>query len=318
MLPHNGLVKPPHVNPSNINFKLRQLALLSALAETGTLRAAADRISVSQPGATRLLHELESMLGVKLFERVKGRMVVTAAGETMTAHANSLQSEMLLAYTETIESAKGNAGHVRLGIFSSLDPDLLSQSLLTVRKKLPLVRVSVTEAPQELLTSALRRFEIDAAVGRLLSMAGAEDLRYDVLYRESFCVVCGPKNPLARGGRAGEIARLLDARWILAPLDSALGQQIDGYFMTHFGKVPRGTIVTRSLLAHLALLASTEDVSVLPSGVARFLERSGQVCILAPQFGNIEGIVTFITRAHAPLRPSVDLLRSAMQDNGRR
>lgn len=309
--------RPAPVSPSHVNFKLRQLALLSALAETGTLRAAAERISVSQPGATRLLHELESMLGVKLFERVKGRMVITAAGETMTAHAHSLQSGMLHAYSETLAAAQGNAGHVRLGIFSSVDPQLLSSSLLTFRQQQPNVRVSVVEAPQDLLTHALRRFEIDAAVGRLLSVAGAEELRYDVLYRESFCVVCGRANPLARRRRRIGLEQLLQCQWVLAPLDSALGQQIDGWFITHYGQAPRGTIVTRSLLAHLALLSNSDDIGVLPSGVARFLERTGQVRILEPEFGHIEGIVTFITRAQAPLRGSLELLRAAMQKAAR-
>lgn len=308
--------RKPRINPSNINFKLRQLALLSAIAETGTLRAAADRISVSQPGATRLLHEIESMLGVKLFERVKGRMVITAAGETMTAHANSLQNGMLHAYTETIEAAKGNAGHVRLGIFSSLDPELLSSGLLSVRAKMPNVRMSVVEAPQDLLTTALRRFEVDAAVGRLISMAGADDLRYEVLYKESFCVVCGNANPLARRNRHVDVEQLLDAQWVLAPLDSALGQQIDAWFMTKYGKTPRGNIVTRSLLAHLALLSSSEDVGVLPSGLARFLERTGQLRILAPGVANVEGVVTFITRTSTPLRPPLELLLAAIQKRG--
>lgn len=301
------------INPSNINFKLRQLALLSALAETGTLRAAATRISVSQSGATRLLHELESMLGVKLFERVKGRMIVTTAGEMMTAHANSLQSGMLHAYLETIEAARGNAGQLRLGIFSSLNPDLLARSLLAVRTRLPNVKVQVDEAPQEFLTGALRRCDFDAIIGRLLVRASADDLKYEILYRESFCVVCGANNRLSKIDREVTLEQLIDAQWVLAPTDSVFGQQIDAWCIAHYGRAPSGTIITRSLLAHVALLWRSDYIGVLPAGLARFLEQTGQVRILVQSVGNIQGLVTLITRAREPVRPSVAVLRSALQ-----
>ncbi|MBL0419233.1 LysR family transcriptional regulator [Ramlibacter sp. AW1] len=302
-------------NPSNINFKLRQLSLLTALAETGTLRAAAERISVSQPGATRLLHELEEMLGVKLFDRVKGRMVVTAAGETMIAHASALQSGMLLAYTETAEAARGNAGQLRLGVFSSLDPELLAESLLRLREDAPQVKVTVAEAPMEFLISALRRFELDAVVGRVHGAGSEEDLRYEMLYNESFSIVSGVDHPIARGGRAVELPELLQCQWVLAPPDSPLRQRIDSQLLAKFGAKPRGTVETRSLLAHLTLLARSHDVGVLPHGLARFLEKQGQLRILVPSIGGIEGLVTFITRTHSPPRPSLLMLKQALQKN---
>jgi DNA-binding transcriptional LysR family regulator len=303
----------PDVAPSNINFKLRQLALLSALAETGTLRAAAARINVSQPGATRLLHELEVMLGVALFDRVKGKMIVTPAGETMIGHANALQSEMLLAWRQTQEAATGNAGQIKLGIFSSIAPDMLSSALQGFTAQLPRVRLSVIEAPQNLLIGALRRYEIDAVVGRLFNTDSAEDLAYDMLYSESFCVVCGPDHPLASAGREVDESDLAHCNWVLADPGTALRQRVDAHFLARTGQAPQGTIETRSLLTHLALLSTSEHVGLLPTGLARFLERTGQVRIVMPSLGDIEGAVTFITRLDAPARKSVEVLRGALR-----
>ncbi|CAN5430470.1 LysR family transcriptional regulator [soil metagenome] len=303
----------PSFNPSNMNFKLKQLALLSALGTTGTLRAAAERVNVSQPGATRLLHELEDMLGVTLFDRVKGKMVVTPAGEMMIGHANSLQSSMLLAARDTHEASKGNAGRIRIGIFGAMDPDMLSRCLLRLQDELPRVQLSLNEAPQELLIGALRRFEIDAAVGRLLQTDDSPDMHFDMLYKESFSVVCGMGNALGRLDRAVELADLIQCRWVLAPQNSALRQRIDAHFIATLGERPRGSIETRSTLAHLALLSASDHIAVLSAGVARFLEKQGQVRVLIPSLGGIDGVVTFITLAGATMRPSVQLVRDTMR-----
>jgi DNA-binding transcriptional LysR family regulator len=303
------------VNPSNINFKLRQLALLSALAETGTLRAAAERINVSQPGATRLLRELEDMLGVSLFDRVRGRMVVTPAGETMIGHANALQSEMLLAYKHTQEAAAGNAGHIRIGIFGSLAPDLLSAALLEFRQRLPGVRITLTEAPQDLLVGALRRYEIDALVGRLFTIDGSTDLHYDMLYAESFSVVCGVQSELARRceSRPATLGEVIEQPWVLAEPGTALRQRIDACFVAAVGRTPSGSIESRSLLVHLALLASSDHVGVLASALARFLEQRGALRIAVPALDDIEGAVTFVTRHGTTVGPAVAAFRAALE-----
>jgi DNA-binding transcriptional LysR family regulator len=64
-------------------LKSRQLALVVALDDTRSLRQAAERIHISQPAATRLLQELESQLGVELFQRSRRGMQPTMAGEVM-------------------------------------------------------------------------------------------------------------------------------------------------------------------------------------------------------------------------------------------
>jgi len=309
----------PDVARSNINFKLRQLALLTALADTGTLRAAAERIHVSQPGASRLLQELEEMLGEPLFVRTKGKMQVTPAGEMMIAHAITLQNRMVNAYVDTKRAAAGNAGVLRIGIFGSVDPELLSSSIDALQQRLPRVQVSLSEAPQELLGGAIRRAEIDAAVGRLITSEVESGLKHDVIYTERFSVVCSMGHPLAQLPHAPTLPALLDKRWVLPPRSSFLRQKIDAHFVEACGRSPNVSIESSlSLLACLSLLKSTHDVSVLASSVARFLADSGQVRVLLDGIGGIESPVALMTQADAPPRAATQALLEIMLANAAR
>jgi DNA-binding transcriptional LysR family regulator len=306
----------PDVARSNINFKLRQLALLTALAETGTLRGAAERIHVSQPGATRLLQELEAMVGEPLFMRNKGKMQVTPAGEMMISHAIALQNRMLNAYVETKRAATGNAGVLRLGIFGSLDPDFLSGSIDMLTTRLPKLQVSLSEAPQEFLPGAVRRGELDAAVGRLITSEVDSGLTRKVLYHERFYVVCSGDHELARAAGVTSLASLLDKRWVLPARSSFLRQKLDAHFADAYGHAPEVAIETSlSLLSCLSLLKGKYDVCVLASGVARFLARQGVVTILVDGIGDIESAVALMTDADAPFRPATRVLLEVMMQN---
>lgn len=298
---------------SQVNFKVRQLALLSALAETGTLRAAAERIHVSQPGATRLLKELEAMLGVPLFERTKGKMQVTSAGQMMMSHAVSLQNRMVNAYTDTRDASRGQSGSLRLGLFGSVDPGFLASCTAELLQRFEHLQLNIVEAPQNLLVGAVRRCELDAAIGRLIGSENEPDVRHQLLYMESFSVVCGAAHPLARRPQPPSAEDLVQAAWILPPRTTFLRQRIDAYFVATCGRVPTVRVESLSLLGCLSLLASTSNLCVLAGGVANFFAESGRLHVLVPNFGPIESPVALMTRADAPPRPAVEALLDIMK-----
>ena len=68
-------------------FSLRQLQYAMAVAETRGFRAAAERCHVSQPSLSAQIAQLEAVLGVRLFERDRRRVLVTTAGEELLAYA---------------------------------------------------------------------------------------------------------------------------------------------------------------------------------------------------------------------------------------
>lgn len=295
--------RPPRPIPSQSGFKPKQLALLAALAEVKTLRGAADRIHVSQPAATRLLRELEQMLGVRLFDRSTLGLHVTAAGEAMIEHARSLEAGMLNAYREVHDAAAGTLGTVRLGVFGSVDPVFLSRAIAELKQAAPRVHVAIKEAPKEFLFQALRRNDIDAAISRASVDSGAQWVSQQPLYTETFSLVCGRSGP--RKGGAATIEFLIDTPWILPTAESLLRQRLNAFCLDRYGRAPQSYVDSESTLSTLALLDATSCPGVLATSVARYFIKSGQLRLLADRLAGIESPVVLVTRVGEVPRPSL-------------
>ena len=100
-------------------LKLRQLGLIVALTERGSLRQAAADLAMTQPAATKLLRDLESAMGAALFTRHPYGMVATEAGRTLVRYARGVLNELSEARDELKALAQGEQG--RLGVGGTTD-----------------------------------------------------------------------------------------------------------------------------------------------------------------------------------------------------
>src|SRR5688572_16004573 len=90
-----GSIDRQDSTPKLLNrLRMRQNALILAIEERRTLRAASVQLGLAQPGATKMPHELESALGQTLFERVGRGLQLNAAGERVTAYFRSIRGSM--------------------------------------------------------------------------------------------------------------------------------------------------------------------------------------------------------------------------------
>ena len=96
-------------------LKLSHLRLMAALAETGQLGLAADRMGITQPAASRLLAEVEQIAKVQVHERTGRGIALTAPGQVLARRAHRVMMEMRDAAREMAELAGGGSGVVRIG-----------------------------------------------------------------------------------------------------------------------------------------------------------------------------------------------------------
>src|SRR5581483_3567392 len=112
---------------------LRQLRMMLAAVETGSISAAARSLGVTQPAATQQIRELERGLGLRLLDRAGGRVVATAAGETLLASARQARE----AVDDVVSAARrlrgGDLGRVRLGTGATACIHLLPPTLSAVK-----------------------------------------------------------------------------------------------------------------------------------------------------------------------------------------
>jgi len=103
-------------------LKLRHLQLLVALDEQRNLGRAAASLSVTQPAASKLLAEVETMLGTVLFERLPRGMEPNLYGEVLIRRARSVLIELEAAATELGAMRAGSTGRVTVGAVTGPPP----------------------------------------------------------------------------------------------------------------------------------------------------------------------------------------------------
>ena len=292
--------------------KLRQLLLVSTLGELGNLRRAAARVAMTQPTATKLLHQLEHSLGVKLFERSRRGMAPTLYGEAMVRHARVLLADLEAARDDISALAEGAAGRLTIGTMVSTAPVLLPRALAALMTERPGLRISILEGTHDMLVGALKRGEVDVMLGRVMGGAEMDELDCVVLYRDEFRVVCGPHHPLARSRRV-KLAALAGERWILPPPSAPLRQRLDILFMAQAGARPRQALESVSLLTNLTLLQETRMLGVMPADMARHFSRNRLLQVLPVPLEDLFGPVALITRANHPRTPAVDAFVYALR-----
>jgi DNA-binding transcriptional LysR family regulator len=285
-------------------LKLRQLLLLRALRESGNLRRSAAALNLTQPAATRMLQELESTLGLKLFERSQRGMAPTPYGEAMIRHAGAVLADLDSAREELSALADGSHGRVAVGTLMSTASLLLPRTIARAKARAPRLQLTVQEGTHDQLLDALLKGELDLMLGRVLPSTAQDAVLVEILYREEFCVVCGTANPLAR--RRPRLGDLVDRPWILPPAQVPLRQRLDALFLAQTSRRPADLVESVSVLTNLTLLRETDALGVLPAETARHYAKLGLLAELRVSLKGILGPVALLTRRNHARSPAAE------------
>lgn len=190
--------------------------MLRALAEHGTVTAAAQALYLSPSAASQQLAALEAEVGHVLLER-RGRTVrLTPTGSVLAAHATKIAAQLEQAEADMAASSAGLAGEVTIAAFASAITEVVAPAVAVLREHAPQVRIRVKDAEGH----ASRRLLIDGAVDIALAVEhrdslgqGNEQLLREPLYAEPFDVVLPADHPLASAPEVA-LTDLSDDPWI--------------------------------------------------------------------------------------------------------
>lgn len=193
---------------------LRQLEYLVAVAESGGFHRAARACGVSQPGLSAQIRQLEALLDLRLLERDRRRVQLTAAGEEIAHRARTVLAETRGLVEAARSLQRPLCGSLRLGVIPTVAPYLLPRVLPRVRRRHPELRLGLVEATTALLVAALGRGELDLLL--LALEAPLDGLATHALFRDPFHVALPTGHRLAGRRRlreadlAGEPVLLLE------------------------------------------------------------------------------------------------------------
>ena len=259
-------------------LRMRQVALLLAIGQHRTLRAAAAQLGLSQPAATKMLQELESAMGHALFDRVGRGLQLTAAGHCVLAYFEGLQGHFDALTRELGELEQGSAGKLCIGSIMAASPAVLTQALIRLKALYPLLTIEITVDTSDRLSDALRRGDLDLVIGRVPDTnAGA--FSFSPIAEEALSIVASPQHPLAGQARVAW-AELLAYPWILQPHGSPMREVMEHEFKNQRSPLPRGLIETASILTTTNLIGNSDMLAVMPTEVAERYEAHGLLACL--------------------------------------
>jgi DNA-binding transcriptional LysR family regulator len=146
-------------------MQLRHLQTLVAIAECGTLTAAAGQLHKTQGAVSQDLKALESELGVELVDRSGQRAILTEAGRFLLPYAQELM-QRLAEVTAHMRSFKaGEIRPINLGVLPSLAQPLL-KAMVRYRDAVPDTRFRVTTDLEDPIIAALHAGDIDIGLGQ--------------------------------------------------------------------------------------------------------------------------------------------------------
>jgi len=159
-------------------MELRHLRYFVAVSDAGGVSRAAIGLNISQPALSRQIHDLEAELGVSLFERRTGRLVLTGEGEELLARSRELLSRAESLRERARALRGGDEGIIRVGVapltLESLMPTFLAQH----QQRHPKIDVRLAEADPGRLWAQLERGELNLAI----SFPGHEGLGSRLLF----------------------------------------------------------------------------------------------------------------------------------------
>jgi len=204
-------------------FDFRQLRYFIAVAEELNFTRAAQRLHLSQPPLSQQIQALEQDLGVRLLERDKRNVSLTAPGRLFLDQARQILAMADEARTQVAEAAAGFSGHLKLAYTVSVSfHPALPQTLLRLGQNAPNVRVWLSEMYSEPQFSALRNGQID--VGFVRDVPTHEDdaraLRIDVIDREPL-VLALPSGHRLAGRQRVELSEVVGDPFVVQPRELA-------------------------------------------------------------------------------------------------
>lgn len=292
-------------------LRMRQVALILAVGEHGTLRKASAELGMTQPAATKMIHELESALGQRLFERVGRGQKLTAAGTSVLRYFRGMRGSVESMTRELAELQLGSSGRVSVGSIMAPSPTLLTQAIITLKKAYPLLSVDVTMDTSDRLFELLREGVLDLAIGRIRDAHRGEDYVFEPLENEALAVVVGVNHPLGQK-KSVKFSALLDYPWILQPAPSPMREVLEQEFRILQAPTPKGLIETASILTTTNLIAESHMIGVIPQSIADSYARHGLLKILPCRIQHKMESFGSITRKDRPLSEAARFFLAAL------
>lgn len=296
-------------------MKYHQLKAFVAVAEEGSIRAAARRLNVSPAALTKAVKELELALGVSLVVRTARGVQLTGLGQQLQVRARLIVAEMQRA-RDDIEQAQGaTTGAVAAAITPAAAVTILPDAFRAFRRRFPIARVSLIEGFPGVALPRLHDGTLDFAVAVVVPELLAAEFDHAELYASRSLIVVRRGHPLAS---ATTLADLVDADWLMNPSPESSTQVLFNCFVAHGLPVPARVVECPSYGVAHSLIMGSDLIASMPEQLLEAEWARDHLAVLPIRETLPALSVQVITRRDSPLTPAASMLIDCLRDSARR
>lgn len=263
-------------NPSSeplFNLRSVHWRLISSIGTTGQLQTAAQLCNMTQPAASRMLAEIERLIGAKLFDRGPKGMFPTQMGEALMVRARILLQDLADTSRAISDLQSGRGGAIRVGAVTGPSVGYLVPAIRKLKATNARVDITVEVAPSSVLARELAAGQLDLAISRV--PADVDRTAFDLSpgKSEKLMLMVRKEHPLLKA-KSVSLADVTGYEWVIQGRGNPIREAIDASFANLGLRSPANVINSSSLLVTIALLARTDAIGPLASELKELLTDS--------------------------------------------
>jgi DNA-binding transcriptional LysR family regulator len=259
--------------------KLRDLHILLAVAQAGSMSRAADRLAISHPVVSKTIADLEEALNVRLLDRTSQGTEPTSYGRALLSCGTVVFDELRRGVQEIAFLSDPTVGELRIGSAAPYVEGLVPAVIARLAERYPRVRLHVTDTDAVTLCGMLRERKLDFVIGRVPAAIFGEDLTAEFLFDERLYVVAGANSPWSRR-RKIDLAELCGEPWLMPESDNIAMALISEGFRSAGLMPPVPQVVSNSVTLRVRLIETGRFLAILPESTLRFGAGRMQIKIL--------------------------------------
>ncbi|SDJ84669.1 cidABC operon transcriptional activator CidR [Sediminibacillus albus] len=269
---------------------IRHLKYFIEVAHFKSFTRAADHLFITQPTISKMIKNLESELGVELFDRSRKKLILTDAGRVILEQAQTIDKAFDNLQTELDDLLGLQKGHIRIGLPPIMDAERVIRILGEFHQLYPHITFQLLENGTKKIEEDINQDNLD--VGITVLPTSEENFHYFSFKQEELRVVVPPTHHLASRKQI-KLEELKDEQIILFNKDFALNDRISSA-CKEAGFLP--TVVSESTQWDFIgkMIAADLGISILPYSVSQLLmEDVKTIKVISP---TIEWDLAFIWR----------------------
>ncbi|MFN4169780.1 MAG: LysR family transcriptional regulator [Pannonibacter phragmitetus] len=299
-------------------LKLSHLRLMASLGERPQVSVAATLLGMTQPAASRLLAEVERIIGQPVHQREGRGLSLTSSGQALARRAARILQELDDAGREIEELAEGSKGEVRIGSVTAPSIEHVLPAVQRARELNPGLLIEVIVDTSDNLCKALMAGRIDFAVGRLVGISDPALVEMEVMEPEPVSLMVRHDHPLLQSGNAA-LEDIIRHDWVMPSPDSVLGRAVIRRLSSLGLPPPRQQLSTASFLLTLAIIRESDSIAPVAKAVAdAFAQDEGTVYgVLPVELGIEVEPYGLIRRSGSTLTPAASKIAGLILEGSR-